>query len=1838
MAAAGLTLAFCLFLSVSASGVVHYVDVNSTNATPPYTNWATAAVIIQDAVDAAAPGDEIVVSNGVYSTGGRAVYGTMTNRVAVDKPLTVRSANGPQFTVIQGRQAPGTTNGDGAIRCAYLTNGVTLSGFTLANGATRSAGSTYDEQAGGGVWCKSASVAVTNCAITGNSAYYYGGGAYRGTLRNCTLTGNSARYGGGAGGSWFDFTTNCFLHNCTLAGNSAIGGGGSFIAVLNNCTLTGNSATWGGGAAYGALTNSILCFNTAMDATNYGACTLIYCCTTPLPAVGSGNLSLDPQLASASHLSASSPCRGAGSAGSATGVDIDGEAWGSPPSIGCDEYWAGAVTGPLNVAMTVAWTNVAAGYSVDFRALIEGRASASAWDFGDGVVLSNSPYATHAWVAPGDYAVRLTAYNESQPGGASAVVTVHVVTQPVHYVSAGSTNATPPYLTWATAATNIQDAVDAATMTGALLLVSNGVYSTGGRAVYGTMTNRVAVDKPLIVHSVNGPQFTAIQGYQVPGTTNGGGAIRCAYLANGATLAGFTLTHGATQTNGDYDLNQSGGGLSCEGFTAVVSNCVLTDNSAYYGGGGVDGGTLNNCTLTGNSARYGGGSADALLNSCTLAGNSAGGTNVTYGFTYGGGGSYACTLNNCTLTGNSATGNDSSRGSGGGGSYYGTLNNCTLTSNSANGTSRGGSGYGGGAYDGTLNNCTLTRNSANGTFSEGGGSYDGTLNNCTLTGNSAASFGGGSYFGTLNNCIVWGNTRASGSPDNYSGGTLRYTCASPLATGEGNISSEPQLADGVHLAATSPCRGAGSANYTTGTDIDGQPWLNPPSMGCDEWHPEPAIAAPQWQFGGGVGQAVLAAVVAGQGPFDCWWSKDGLLVEDGAHYDGTRSAKLLVRGLVPEDAGGYRLVVSNAFGVVTSQVTPLVVLCVAAAGSSPAWPYATWDTAATTIQDAVEVATVGALVLVTNGLYASGGKVMTGDLTNRVALDKAVAVLSVSGPQATVIQGQWPAITNGPGAVRCAWLANGAVLNGFTLRGGATRMTLDSDDGGGVWCSSTNATVANCTLTGNSAWGNGGGSYDGTLNNCTLTGNSANSGFGNGGGAYYGTLNNCLVAGNLAGNYGGGVCGDNYLTDRRLTLNNCTLTGNSAAYFGGGSYNGILNNCIVWGNTAPTSPNYSYGTLRYTCASPLASGEGNLAADPQWLADGVHLAATSPCRGAGSTNYTTGTDYDGQPWLSPPSMGCDEWHPEPAMAVPRWQFRSGVGQAVLAAVVAGQGPFDYGWSKDGLPVADGAHYDGARSPNMLVRGVVPEDAGVYQVVASNAFGLVTSQVVPLVIHCVDAAGSTPALPYASWATAALTIQDAVDGAAPGEVVLVTNGVYASGGKVMAGDLTNRVALNKALAVLSVSGPQTTVIHGQWPATTNGPGAVRCAWLTNGAVLNGFTLRGGATRAAGDQWTLQSGGGLWCSSTNAMVVNCTLAGNSASSSGGGSFNGTLNNCTLAGNSAYLRGGGSSYGTLNNCLVSSNSAPSGGGVGSLNIAPFGTTTLNNCTLAGNSAGPGSGGGASSSILNNCTLTGNSAVKGAGGSSSDKLNNCIVWGNASSGVSSNYSSGTLRYTCTAPLAPGEGNISLDPQLVDGVHLAVTSPCRGMGATNGATGTDIDGEPWSSPPSMGCDEVWEAALMGPLAVAIQPQWTEVPARVAQSFTGTVTGRAARLEWSFGDGPTVTNAGWLTAHAWTNAGDYTVTLTAFNVDHPAGVSTNLLVHVLPVLAPQMAANFANGNVFQLSFTGQSNVTWVVEVATNLAPPVQWQTLKTLTGTGNVLTVQVPNATSTARFCRLRQP
>jgi hypothetical protein len=69
-----------------------------------------------------------------------------------------------------------------------------------------------------------------------------------------------------------------------------------------------------------------------------------------------------------------------------------------------------------------------------------------------------------------------------------------------------------------------------------------------------------------------------------------------------AALIGFTLINGHTRIASGN--NSCGGGVFCEP-SAVLSNCVLTGNSANSDGGGACYGTLYHCTLTGNLANVG---------------------------------------------------------------------------------------------------------------------------------------------------------------------------------------------------------------------------------------------------------------------------------------------------------------------------------------------------------------------------------------------------------------------------------------------------------------------------------------------------------------------------------------------------------------------------------------------------------------------------------------------------------------------------------------------------------------------------------------------------------------------------------------------------------------------------------------------------------------------------------------------------------------------------------------------------------------------------------------------------------------------------------------------------------------------------------------------------------------------------------------------------------------------------------------------------------------------------------------------------------------------------------
>ncbi len=794
--------------------------------------------------------------------------------------------------------------------------------------------------------------------------------------------------------------------------------------------------------------------------------------------------------------------------------------------------------------------------------------------------------------------------------------------------------------------------------------------------------------------------------------------------------------------------------------------------------------------------------------------------------------------------------------------------------------------------------------------------------------------------------------------------------------------------------------------------------------------------------------------------------------------------------------------------LLTAPKLPAAFLFVSPTSTFPTPPYNSWATAATNIQDAIDVAQPGSIVLVTNGIYPGGLMISTG-----------IHVISSMGAQFTTI--------DGGGTNRCVWMTNGARFDGFTVTNG-----WSATDGGGIWCSSTNAAITNCVLIGNTAGGTGGGAFGGMLGRCTVRDNTA----GSGGGAASAELTCCIVAGNHAVSNGGGVL--------QCDLNNCLLTTNSSNA-GGGAFGGTLNNCtvssnqassgggaqaadltnsIVYFNNAPTGPNVSSCTLNYSCTTPLpGSGSGNIDLDPRFVdpaGGNLRLQSLSPCINAGNNALVvdpTNLDLDRNPRISGSrvDMGAYEFpNPTSPVLVVQPQSQSVYsGTAVnFGASADGSAPLSWQWYFNGAALANatgstlglglattnlagnyfvvvtnsfgsqtsqvavlavvdaapsitqqpvggvvsagayitltagaqgslplswqwqfnGTAISAATASSVTMGPITSELIGNYTAVVTNAFGSVTSAVATLTLSTstltyVWTNSPNPTPPYTDWSTAAHSIQDAINAVGAGSEIVVTNGVYGGG-----------ISVGKPVALVSVNGPQFTVVNG-------GGALLSCVTLTDGSSLTGFTLTGGYG---------YYGGGISCSTTNAFVTNCVLVNNRAQQTGGGAYGGTLCNCTLTGNIATNGSGGAGSSTLINCTLATNIT---GGANSC--------TLYNCSVVGNTQ---SGGGVQFCTLYNCTVVGN-----AFGAAYSKLYNCIVYDNTASGGANYDPSGwavlpcTLQSCCTTPMPTnGVGNITNAPLFVseaDGnLRLQAGSPC--INAGNNAfvsVLTDLDGNP---------------------------------------------------------------------------------------------------------------------------------------------------------------------------------
>jgi hypothetical protein len=310
---------------------------------------------IQAAIDAAGPGDVVLVADGTY-----------TENLTVEKTITIKSEKGAGACVIDSAGSGGgvTFRGAGA-------NGAVLSGFTITGG---------NASKGGAIACYQASPIISYCVMENNVASY-GGGLFvqnvsefdpSPTLIGCTIANNRAIVRGG--GVFLRTFASPAFYNCLIVGNSASDSGGAFYCFwqcapdIIHCTVSDNTAATGGGIYcfscsapyYPLVTNSIIWGNVATNGPDiYLSNSLLditFSVFNPDAVISNiqlfgtsssdpvdGNIYEDPAFVGEGdyHLSPESPCIDTGTDQvEVPDFDIDGDprVAGNAPDMGADEF------------------------------------------------------------------------------------------------------------------------------------------------------------------------------------------------------------------------------------------------------------------------------------------------------------------------------------------------------------------------------------------------------------------------------------------------------------------------------------------------------------------------------------------------------------------------------------------------------------------------------------------------------------------------------------------------------------------------------------------------------------------------------------------------------------------------------------------------------------------------------------------------------------------------------------------------------------------------------------------------------------------------------------------------------------------------------------------------------------------------------------------------------------------------------------------------------------------------------------------------------------------------------------------------------------------------------------------------------------------------------------------------------------------------------------------------------------------------------------------------------------------------------------------------------------
>lgn len=230
---------------------------------------------LREAIAAAVSGDTIVFSSPSFNSPQVITLSEADGfqSLIINKNLTITGKGANLLTV---RRSPSAT---AAFRIFEIGTGfnVSVNGMTITGGLTSGGG--------GGIHNKG-TLALTACAIKGNSATDIGGGIYNApdttlTVNNSSISNNNAPSGGGIGGvGAITINTTAISNNNALTGGGIIAYDGTNLTITSS-TISNNSAENTGGGIYrqgssgvGSLRNTIVADNTAPTGPNlYGAFT-----------------------------------------------------------------------------------------------------------------------------------------------------------------------------------------------------------------------------------------------------------------------------------------------------------------------------------------------------------------------------------------------------------------------------------------------------------------------------------------------------------------------------------------------------------------------------------------------------------------------------------------------------------------------------------------------------------------------------------------------------------------------------------------------------------------------------------------------------------------------------------------------------------------------------------------------------------------------------------------------------------------------------------------------------------------------------------------------------------------------------------------------------------------------------------------------------------------------------------------------------------------------------------------------------------------------------------------------------------------------------------------------------------------------------------------------------------------------------------------------------------------------------------------------------------------------------------------------------------------------------